>query len=290
MRLLPARGLKNLLARDHHTEIDNLEVVALQDDADDVFADVVDITFNSGHDDLAIRLHYTALLLFYKRYEVSDGFLHPLDTTEKFTETIYRLPHFLQWPPPGDAPPVAGLPADKSGTISFGSFNNPAKVTTKAIDLWAEILNSVAGSRLVFKYKGLFEQASLADRLARRFATHGIGRDRLEFLAMSPTFMEHLQSMGNVDIALDSFPFNGATTTFQVLWMGVPVVTLNGGSFVSRMTGSILHPLGLDEWAVDRPEDYRAIWDRHLDILLRAHTRTMEAAYEDMWLNWCKKI
>ncbi|MDP6174216.1 MAG: tetratricopeptide repeat protein, partial [Rhodospirillales bacterium] len=88
-------------------------------------------------------------------YWLSDGFLHPLDTTEKFTETIYRLPHFLQWPPPGDAPPVAGLPADKSGTISFGSFNNPAKVTTKAIDLWAEILNSVAGSRLVFKYKGL---------------------------------------------------------------------------------------------------------------------------------------
>ena len=241
-------------------------------------------------------------------YWLTDDFLHPPDTKEMFTEDLYRLPVFYQWLPIEEAPPVETLPADQAGFVTFGSFNNPAKVNEEVIGLWAEVLKSVPGSRLVLKYMNWYEQASLRDRLIDQFATGGIGSERLVFVAILDTINEHLGHYGEVDIALDPFPFNGATTTFQALWMGVPVVSLAGETFISRATGSILHHAGLGDLTVDTPEAYVACARnlagdferlRTLRKTLRermatspicnapAHTRSVETAYRDMWRKWC---
>jgi len=218
------------------------------------------------------------------------------------------LPVFYQWLPIEEAPPVETLPADQAGFVTFGSFNNPAKVNEEVIGLWAEVLKSVPGSRLVLKYMNWYEQASLRDRLIDQFAAGGIGSERLVFVAILDTINEHLGHYGEVDIALDPFPFNGATTTFQALWMGVPVITLAGETFISRAAGSFLHQVGLGDLTVNTPKAYvdcARDLAGNLEQLrtLRANLRermtasplcnapayalSVEAAYRDMWGRWC---
>ena len=194
--------------------------------------------------------------------------------------------------------------------ITFGSFNNPAKVNEEVIRLWAEILGSVPDSRLLLKYKNWYDQASLRDRVLERFSACGIGQDRIMFGAVQDAIKEHLERYREVDIALDPFPFNGATTTFQALWMGVPVVSLVGERFTTRIAGSILHHLDLGELVVDTPEAYVACARDLAGDVARLKTfrtslrdritasplcdaptyaRNVEAAYRDMWRTWCKQ-
>ena len=241
-------------------------------------------------------------------YWLTDGFLHPPDTPEMFTEELYRLPVFYQWLPIEDAPAVSALPVGQAGAVTFASFNNPAKLNDGVIGLWAEVLKSVPGSRLVLKYMNWYEQASLRDRLIDQFATGGIGSERLVFVAILDTINEHLGHYGEVDIALDPFPFNGATTTFQALWMGVPVVSLAGETFISRAAGSSLYHAGLGELAVETPKAYvdraqklagnlmelkqlrAGLRERILSSPLcdaPAYARSIETAYRDMWGRWC---
>jgi len=141
-----------------------------------------------------------------------------------------------------------------------------------------------------------------------RFAAGGIGQDRVIFAASPDTFREHLGRYGEVDIALDPFPFNGATTTFQALWMGVPVVSLAGETFINRAAGSILHHAGLGDLVVDTPEAYVACarelagnleqlrtWRATLRERVAtsplcnapAYARSVETAFGDMWRKWC---
>ncbi len=241
-------------------------------------------------------------------YWLTDDFLHPPDTKEMFTEELYRLPVLYQYPPIEDAPPAGPLPAEQAGYITFSSFNNPAKVNEEVIRLWAKVLKSVPGSGLLLRYKNWYGQSSLQERLIERFAASGVGHDRVMFAASADTSAEHLGRYGDVDIALDTFPFNGATTTFQALWMGVPVVSLVGETFIGRMSGSILHPVGLGDLAVDTPEAYVAsardlagdlVRLRTLKVDLRermaasnlcdaaAYARSVEDAYRQMWRKWC---
>ena len=244
-------------------------------------------------------------------YWLSDNFLHPPDTKEMFTEELHRLPVYHQYPLIEGTPPVEALPAEKAGFITFGSFNNPAKVNEEVIRLWAEVLSSVPGSRLLLKYKNWYDQASLRNRVIERFSSFGIGQDRIKFIITMDTTKEHLGHYGEVDIGLDPFPFNGATTTFQALWMGVPVVSLAGETFMSRATGSILHPGGLGELVVDTPEAYVACARDLAGDLARlgtlrttlreriatsplcdapTHARNVENAYRDMWRTWCTQV
>ena len=225
-----------------------------------------------------------------------------------FTEELYRLPVFYQYQPIEEAPPVDTLPADRAGFVTFGSFNNPAKINEEVIRLWAKVLESVPNSRLLLKFYNWYGQASLHDRVIEGFAASGVDQDRVMFADMPDTFAEHLGRYGEVDIALDTFPFNGATTTFQTLWMGVPVVSLSGETFISRAAGSILHHIGLGDLAADTPEAYVAcVKDlaENLDRLrsLRAglrqritysplcdaaaYARSVENAYRSMWREWC---
>ena len=241
-------------------------------------------------------------------YWLTDDFLHPPDTEEMFTEELHRLPVFYQYPPITEAPTVETLPADHAGFVTFGSFNNPAKVNEDVIRLWAEVLKSVPGSKVLLKYKNWYDQASLQGSVVEKFTASGIEHDRVMFEASFDTFAQHLGRYGGVDIALDPFPFNGATTTFQALWMGVPVVSLAGETFISRMSGSILHHAGLGDLAVDTPEAYVASARDLAGDLARLRTlranlrdrmvasplcnapdyaRSVETAYRDMWRKWC---
>jgi len=178
------------------------------------------------------------------------------------------------------------------------------------IRLWAKVLTSVPGSRLLLKCQNLYDQPSLQRRVLDGFAAGGIGPDRVELVASRDTLAGHFKLYDDVDIALDPFPFNGATTTFEALWMGVPVVTLAGGSFISRMSGSLLRHVDLTDLAVESQEAYvtcarELAGDlarlRTLRATLRqriigsalcdapAYARSIETAYRDMWRKWCEK-
>ncbi|MHA1598042.1 MAG: O-linked N-acetylglucosamine transferase, SPINDLY family protein [Alphaproteobacteria bacterium] len=241
-------------------------------------------------------------------YWITDDFLNPADTAEIFTEHLCHLPVLYQHPEIADSPPLGPPPAERNGFISFGSFNNPAKINPDVIALWAKVLQSVAGSRLLLKSRELYDQPSLRRRMLDGFAAAGIAEDRLTLLASHDTLSEHLKHYDDVDIALDPFPFTGATTTFEALWMGVPVITLTGDTFIQRMSGSILRHLGLVDLIVETPDAYVAratalaadlprlknlragLRDRIIASPLSdapAYARSIEAAYRDMWRTWC---
>lgn len=243
-------------------------------------------------------------------YWMSDNYLHPADTKELFTEQLYRLPALIVWPAIESAPPIEPLPVDRSGVFTFGSFNNPARIYQDVIEIWAAVLKAVPGSRLLFKYKNLFGQPSLTTRMRESFSACGVEPERLIFKGTLDTHKEHLALYNQVDIALDSFPMSGNTTTFQALWMGVPVVSLVGETFISRTSGSLLRHVGLTDLAVESPVAYVACVEkltRDLPQLrdLRknlqqtvatslmcdgaAYARSLEDAYREMWRHWCAR-
>jgi len=180
-------------------------------------------------------------------YRISDAVCDPPGESGRFhSEELLRLPGtFSCFAPPEQAPPVSAPPSQACGAITFGSFNNPAKITPETVALWAGVLRSIPGSRLLVKGYSLACQGS-RKRLEESFVSHGIEPQRLELTGNTPSYRDHLALYGRVDIALDTFPYNGTTTTCEALWMGVPVVTLAGSAHRSRVGASLLHALGLD--------------------------------------------
>jgi predicted O-linked N-acetylglucosamine transferase (SPINDLY family) len=152
---------------------------------------------------------------------------------------------YVCYDPPADAPPVAPLPAIERGHVTFASFNNPAKVSPRVIEVWARILRRLPAARLVLQYRGMNERP-VAGRLAEMLAAEGVDRSRVDFRGWSPR-AESLAQYQAVDLALDPFPFSGSATTCDALWMGVPVVTCPGETFASRHSLSHLSNVGLRE-------------------------------------------
>ncbi|MEE2999776.1 MAG: hypothetical protein VX693_07605, partial [Pseudomonadota bacterium] len=239
---------------------------------------------------------------------LTDSFLHPKNTREFFTEKLYRLPNFYQFNAPDDFPKVSVPPVKETGFITFGSFNKPEKINDVVIKLWAKILNEVPGSRLLMKYGAYFNDPILVDYWQDKFSQFGVDNDCLIFNDQNTDRISHLKTYSHIDIALDPFPFNGATTTFEALAMGVPVITLAGNSFVSRVGGSLLKNLNLDNLIADTQEEYVRLarnlaFDVDTTEKLRkslrstlsnsdlcqgkAYTQTVEAAYRNMWTKWC---
>ena len=186
-------------------------------------------------------------------YWLTDEILHPKDTTERFTEKLWHLPSLFTYPVPKDTPPENNLPAIKNGYVTFVSFNKPCKINDEVIDLWAGVLSAVTNSKLILKFRNYFGDAAVADPILKRFATNGIANNRIELVASIDSSNEHLSHYHQGDIALDTFPFSGATTTFQALWMGLPVVSLNGERFISRMGTSISQHAGLNNLLASLP-------------------------------------
>ena len=193
-------------------------------------------------------------------YRLTDAFADPPGLTERIhSETLIRLP-YTTWcfAEPSDAPAVGGLPALRRGCVTFGSFNNLAKVTEPMLHLWAKILNEVPNSRLLLKAAGLASDGA-SERIRAMFCSQGIDADRLELIGLQPDYASHLALYGEMDIALDTFPYNGATTSCDALWMGVPVITLAGESHVSRVGLSLLTNLRVPELIANNPGQYVAL-------------------------------
>ena len=242
-------------------------------------------------------------------YRLTDAWADPPGMTETYhSETLVRLPQgFLCYAPPEDTAAVAPSPMTEQGGITFGSFNNLAKFNDSVAALWARILHAVPRSRLVMKFRTLNDPTVRGHVLAR-FAAHGIGADRIQCLGFLPSARDHFALYHRIDIALDTFPYNGTTTTCEALWMGVPVVALAGETHAARVGVSILTGLGLDFLVARSPDDYAAraaalaadpqrlqTLRSKLRPLMAASpltdgpgfARRLEAAYRGMWRRWC---
>jgi predicted O-linked N-acetylglucosamine transferase (SPINDLY family) len=241
-------------------------------------------------------------------FRVTDSVADPEGQADALhTERLVRLDGgFLCYKPPADAPAVGPLPAHENGFVRFASCNNLAKAAAPAIAAWARILARVPGSRLLLKSKPLVHDG--ARRLvAERFMAAGVGADRLDMLGWIVDGT-HLEVYRRVDVGLDTFPYNGTTTTCEALWMGVPVVTLAGDRHAGRVGASLLARVGLDDLVTRSGDDYveRAValagdlgalaalrWGLRGRVaasgLLDAarFARGLEEAYRRLWRQWC---
>lgn len=195
-------------------------------------------------------------------YLITDISMSPRDTREWFSERLIHLPTFYLHEPIEDAPEVTPLPARTFGRITFGSCNNPAKLGLNVFSLWARVLIAVPNSRLILKYFGRFNEPDVRERCLAAFRENGIEETRIEFLDDFNDRSSHLKIYQQLDIALDPFPFTGSTTTFEALWMGVPVVTLAGETMVGRWSTSMLRRIGQPDWIARKEDEYIAICQR----------------------------
>jgi predicted O-linked N-acetylglucosamine transferase (SPINDLY family) len=145
----------------------------------------------------------------------------------------------------------------RNGHVTFGSFNNFSKINPDVLQLWSEVLKQVPGSRLLLKCPALTD-AVVRERVRIALQELGIGAKRLELLGHTRTRKEHLALYARIDIALDTFPYNGTTTTCEALWMGVPVLSLVGKHHAGRVGASLLSAAGLTDWLVSTPESFVA--------------------------------
>jgi protein O-GlcNAc transferase len=175
------------------------------------------------------------------------------------TEQLVRFaPTAWCYAPPEKAPEVSPLPAAAGRGITFGCFNNLAKISEPTLQLWAGVLRAVPASRLLLKGRGLSDTL-VRDRYLARFTAAGITPGRLEFAERTARTEDHLALYGQVDIALDTFPYHGTTTTCEALWMGVPVVTLLGDRHAARVGASLLTAAGHPDWIATDAAGYASI-------------------------------
>ncbi|MHB8474377.1 MAG: O-linked N-acetylglucosamine transferase, SPINDLY family protein [Gammaproteobacteria bacterium] len=243
-------------------------------------------------------------------YRITDSIADPVGMTEHlYTERLVRLPEIFSCyrPPREGYSEVGKLPLLRNGYVTFGSFNNSAKITPNVMALWAQILTKIPNSRLVLRLGG-HSNSAISRRITETFASFSIAPARLGLLDTVASMTDHLERYNQIDIGLDPFPYNGTTTNCEALWMGVPVIALAGRSHVSRVTTSQLSNLGLFELIARTPDEYIEIavnlaTDADRLKVLRASlrermgnsplmnaerfTRNLEAAYRQMWKAWC---
>jgi protein O-GlcNAc transferase len=241
-------------------------------------------------------------------YRITDGNSDPPGLTEQLhTERLVRLPD-SQWcyRPFITIDGVDAPPAARNGFVTFGSFNDVPKISASTLELWARLLAQLPSSRLVVVGAA---GGHTETQITRKLESAGIDAQRLELLPRL-ALDEYYRCFNRVDIALDTTPYSGGTTTLDALWMGVPVVTVPGARSASRSAGSILATVGLDEWIGRTPDDYVRIaveFSRDAATLagLRASlrkrlresplmdekrfTRDLEHAYRLMWREWCRR-
>lgn len=242
-------------------------------------------------------------------WRLTDAFADPPGASDAFhSEKLVRLPQtFLCFRPPPEPLEVRAAPCLRNGHLTFGSFNALAKLEGPVIRAWSRLLERVHGSRLMLKAAGLGDESGRA-RLLSLFAKHGIDGSRLTLLPAESDVSDHLARYHEVDIGLDPFPYNGTTTTFEALWMGVPVVSITGDRHAARTGTSILANLGLDALVAMDVDEYIAraaalaedtsrlaelrttMRERFRLSPLRdeeSFARAVEAAYHRMWRAWC---
>lgn len=183
-------------------------------------------------------------------FRITDHVIDPPGAERFNTESLLRCAHSMFCYEPDHAPDVTAGPRTRRDFVTFGSFNNMAKLSPHTLDLWARTLSAVPRSKLRLKARALSQRGN-QDALRTFFSARGIAADRILLDAWRPDLSSHLDIYHEVDIALDTFPYNGATTTCEALWMGLPVISLCGATHPSRMGRSILSAAGRPGWAVD---------------------------------------
>ncbi|WP_323696595.1 O-linked N-acetylglucosamine transferase, SPINDLY family protein [Thiorhodovibrio litoralis] len=182
-------------------------------------------------------------------YFIGDALLIPPEQDSHFSEQVWRLPRtryacepLLQAPDPRWQP-------HPQGQLRLGSFNNLTKVRQESLLLWSQVLRALPQARLILKDKRALDQ-SVQTRILTCLQEQSIHPDRIEFHGASARWADHMDAYNSIDIALDSLPFNSATTGFDALWMGTPLITLTGDRLAGRQAASLLTGLGRAEWIV----------------------------------------
>ena len=238
---------------------------------------------------------------------IADAEVVPPEHDKLYSEVVLRLPNTVFcFAPEAEYPFPQFADAALDRPLTFGSFNNIPKITPSTVRLWPLVLHAVDGSRLILKGPG-FDDAATIERYKGLFAAEGIGEERLQFrgpVGLAAAMAEY----ADIDIALDPVPYTGGATTLQALWMGAPVVTKRGGSFVQRMGASFMGAADLGDWVADDDDGYVAIAvakasDRDGLLALKRglrerllacpawdierYTRDFEAGLRQMWRQWC---
>lgn len=243
-------------------------------------------------------------------YILGDRWVIPEGDESQFVETPFRLPDaYLCLTPPQVAVQPGAIPALSSdGRVTFGSFNNMAKLNPRVIACWSRLINAVPGSRLLLKTYQLGDPV-VCERVRSWFRDAGLNDDQLVLEGPEPR-AGLLAAYHRVDIGLDPFPYPGGTTTIEALWMGVPVITLCGERFLGRVGVSILSAVGLPDWVALDEDDYiararSAAADLNGLAALRTTLRerllqsplcdaprfaeNLESAFRHMWKTWCER-
>ncbi|HVW25543.1 MAG TPA: tetratricopeptide repeat protein [Polyangiaceae bacterium] len=243
------------------------------------------------------------------QYRITDSYADAPGATEGWhTEELVRpFRSFLCYEPPPRSPAVVAPPCVRKGVTTFGDFNHYRKLNRPTVALWSRVLHAAPGSRLLLKSSAMADPACRT-RLFGWLAEEGIAPERVEVAPYKRRLHEHLACYGEMDVALDTFPYNGTTTTCEALWMGVPVVTRFGIDHRSRVGLSLLSNAGFPELAAESDDafvsaavrlasdpDGLALRRRTLRDRLRAaplmdasgFTRALEGAYRSMWRKWC---
>jgi predicted O-linked N-acetylglucosamine transferase (SPINDLY family) len=239
-------------------------------------------------------------------YRIADAHSVPNGAERLFVEQVVRLPRSSTCFLPRQSPEVVAPPCLNRGHVTFGCFSNPAKLNRDVVATFGRILRATVASHLLLKYH-TFADPGIQARFVRWFAEEGIGRDRILFQGHAPVD-EFLAAYGEIDIALDTFPYSGETTALHTLWMGVPIVALEGKNVAQRLASRVLRVAELDDWVARSPDEFvrialRLAGDRTAlaaarqttrqrllaSPLLdhRGFTRELEAAYRSMWQRWC---
>lgn len=290
-----------------------------------ILADAIDVLVEtSGHDAgnrlgviarraAPVQCHYIGYYattgVSRMDYFIGDEVLIPKEHDAHFVEKIWRLPRTRYvYDPLWEAPPPKWWP-DPGGRIWVGSFNNLIKVGEPSLRLWAQVLHALPEAHLVLKdFKGA--NRDIQKRILGSLAEKGIPEQRVALLAATPDWCEHMAYYNRLDVALDTVPFNSATTGFDALWMGCPLVTLRGDRLAGRQAESLLTGLGRQEWvARDKAEFVDIVVRLARDLGQRQSirkqqrqrmasselcdglglARALETAFETMFRDWCRK-
>lgn len=240
-------------------------------------------------------------------YLFSDPTLIPPEVRHLYAEEIIDLPVAFCYGPRTDLPDVGPMPFDANGYITFGNYNRESKTSPEAIAVWARILREVPNSRMIFK-ENAFKHPGRRAPVLKAFMDNGVGPDRIIF-RLKDMYREHMESFDFMDIALDPFPHNGGVSTWEPIWMGVPVVCKIGNSHPSRISAAVLTALDMPDCIAKTDDEYveiakrianspnatRTIRQTMRDRLRKSpagnpalYTAEVEKAYRAMWHRWCQ--
>lgn len=242
-------------------------------------------------------------------YRFTDTLTDPPGADIWYSERLLRLPRvFLGYTPPA-APAVKALPSLRGAPLTFGSFNAIHKLSDATLNIWAQLLAALPASRLLLKAAS-FSDAAVRERFHQHFEQRGIDSGRIDLRGFEIDMQNHLALYNEIDIALDTFPYNGTTTTCEAMYMGVPVITLAGEAHAARVGASLLHALDLEHLVATNPEAFVAIAKRlaanSADLAaLRQNlrqrmansplmdnaglARVIESAYRQAWQEACRR-